>query len=304
MTDLLPLLDTTADQIVGDEDALTVMGGLCLGLNDIRIATPAEEWTTSVKASCLSHGLREMVHQDPYTLRAYEKPRGYAGDAVMLDYVYGGTPPEGTTEVGKRVFDGTTRLSNGLSVIERRDYIAALIDRTAREVDGPQILSVACGYLREAQVSEAIRLGGVGTLYALDQDAESLAVVEAEKPSAAIVTVNSSVKTLLRGKVGYSGLHLVYALGLYDYLTDPVARKLTTMLYGMLAPGGKLVVANYTPDSQGCGYMEAFMNWVLIYRDEAGLRACAADVPASEIVSQQTFRDRYGNIVFIEVIKA
>src|SRR5579872_2044960 len=37
---------------------------------------------------CQSHPLSQIVLEDPYSRRAYEKPRGYAGDAVMLDYIY------------------------------------------------------------------------------------------------------------------------------------------------------------------------------------------------------------------------
>jgi len=29
------------------------------------------------------------VHADPLTYRAFSKPRGYAGDAVMMDHIYG-----------------------------------------------------------------------------------------------------------------------------------------------------------------------------------------------------------------------
>jgi SAM-dependent methyltransferase len=182
----------------------------------------------------------------------------------MLDYVYGGLPPPETTSIGKQVFSGTTRASSGLSVIERRNYLAKLIDNTARETTRPRILSVACGHLREANYSEAIRSGAVATFYALDQDPESLAVVERDKPEEAnIITVNASVKDLLQGKASYSNLNLIYALGLYDYLNDPIAQKLTQTLFDMLAPDGKLVLANYAPDSQARGYMEAFMDWFL-----------------------------------------
>lgn len=304
MIGLNHLLEITAARLASADDALVVMGELCRGLNDIRLVTAAEEWAGCSKSRCLAHPLREIVHQDPYTLRAFEKPRGYAGDAVMLDFVYNGVPPEGTTVIGRRVFHGTTRLSNGLSVIKRRDYLADLIDRTARQIDSARILAVACGHLREAQVSEALRAGVVGTLYAFDQDADSLAKVEADKPSGAnIVPVQGSVMTLLRGKTGYSDLNLIYALGLYDYLRDAIARRLTSLLFGMLAPGGKLVLANYTPDSQGRGYMEAFMDWFLIYRDEESLEACTADIPAETIAERNTFRDLYGNIVYMEVVK-
>lgn len=305
MSDLPSLLDKTATRILGGDDNLKVIGELDHRLNDIRLRVSEAEWRNKVQAFCLSHPLRTLVHQDPFTLRAFEKPRGYAGDAIMLDYVYSGIPPPGTTAIGRQVFSLTTGVRNGQSVIERRDYAAGLIDRTARETARPRILSVACGHLREANRSKATRSGAVAAFYALDHDAESLAVVERDKPKDAnIVTAHASVRALIEGKLNYRDLNLIYSLGLYDYLNDSVAQKLTGALFEMLAPGGKLVLANYTPDSKGRGYMETFMDWFLIYRDEVALQACAAGVDSERISGTRLFRDRHRNVVYLEIVKA
>src|ERR1700739_1428470 len=37
---------------------------------------------------CQAHSLHKRMLEDPFTRRAFEKPRGYVGDAVMLDYIY------------------------------------------------------------------------------------------------------------------------------------------------------------------------------------------------------------------------
>lgn len=305
MSDLPSLLDDTATRLLSGDDGLNVIGELCLALDNIRLRVSYEEWRNKVRAFCLSHPLRKLVHQDPFTLRAFEKPRGYAGDAIMLDYVYRGLPPPGTTLIGRQVFFGTTRAPNSLSVIERRNYLGELIDNAAGETVRPRILSVACGHLREASYSKATRSGAVAAFYALDQDPRSLAVVELDKPREAnIITVNASVKALLQGEVGYSNLNLIYALGLYDYLTDSAAQKLTETLFDMLAPDGKLVLTNYAPDCQGRGYMEAFMDWVLIHRDEGDLQACASGISSARISGTRLFRDRYRNIAYLEIAKA
>ena len=69
---------------------------------------------------CAGHALHALVQQDPYTHRAATKPRGYAGDAVMMDFIYGGEAPAGTSPLGRRVFAATTRVSMGLSVLYGR----------------------------------------------------------------------------------------------------------------------------------------------------------------------------------------
>ena len=38
---------------------------------------------------CLNHPACGLMRQDPFTFRAFSKPRGYAGDAVTVDYIYG-----------------------------------------------------------------------------------------------------------------------------------------------------------------------------------------------------------------------
>ncbi len=61
------------------------MDHLLAKLRARRIASTAQEWRRFVEAECLTHPLRELIHADPFTLR--RKPRGYVGDAVMLDYI-------------------------------------------------------------------------------------------------------------------------------------------------------------------------------------------------------------------------
>src|SRR6185436_14902071 len=41
----------------------------------------------SYAATCRHHPICGLLHQDPFTYRAFSKPRGYAGDAVMMDYI-------------------------------------------------------------------------------------------------------------------------------------------------------------------------------------------------------------------------
>ena len=54
------------------------------------------------------------------------------------------------------------------------------------------------------------------------------------------------------------------------------------------------------PTAKDVGYMEAFMDWFLIYRTEAQLRDLTAGIPASELVDVQSSADPDNNIVLAQ----
>jgi hypothetical protein len=146
-----------------------------------------------------------------------------------------------------------------------------------------------------------LREGRVAELLAFDQDAESLAVVWREQGHRNVRPVCVRVRALLRGDYVAGGMQLIYSAGLYDYLPDASAEQLTRALFGMLAPGGRLVLCNFVPENHGRAYMEAFMDWFLIYRDEGGLEALADG--ASLTAARKTYRDPYGNIAYLDLSK-
>lgn len=199
VTQLERVLNDWQQRLVSGEGHFAVEE-LCRVLLSLRLQSSNDEWL-EIKSFCLAHPIRALLHQDPYTRRAYEKPRGYAGDAVMLDYVYEGTPPNGTSTLGYQVFSGTTGLSNGLSVIARRDLLSQQIDELASKKQRPRIMSFACGHLREAQCAQAVAAGAIGALYAIDQDQESLDVVKREQGLCGVTAIHGSVISLIRGKL-------------------------------------------------------------------------------------------------------
>ena len=275
------------------------------GLLRMRAAYPMEQWRQFSQYDCLHHPIREIAHADPMTRRAFLKPRGYPGDAGILDLIYHAVPlPADTTAIGALVNGFTTSHPACASVRGRRDMLARTIDETARRVRNPRILSVACGHLREAQLSRAVSDGAVAEFIALDQDRESLALVERELGPKGVTTLAESVRGLVTARVDLSGLDLAYAAGLFDYLGLPVAVSVTRAMLNMMKPGGRVLVANFAPNLIDIGYMETFMAWNLIYRDEQGMLEIAAGLPKDEVAATRVFREADGNIVYLEVTKA
>ena len=131
-------------------------------------------------------------------------------------------------------------------------------------------MSLACGHIRELADS-ALWKSSCGELVALDQDQESLAVVRGTYPDR-VVPVCRPIRDYLSGQLDLGSFDLIYAAGLLDYLHDGALQRLLSASIDRLNPGGRLLVANFTPQIRDSGYMEAIMDWFLVYRTADELR--------------------------------
>ena len=277
------------------------MRELFTGLLDLKRTMSPESWREFATETAINHPLRKIIHRDPRTSRSFEKPRGYAGDAVLLDYIYQIATPEDRASVGHAVYDYATGRAAACAVRHRRALLAHAIDRAADRAEaGAHVLSVACGHLREATLSTAMRRGWVERFVGLDADAESLAVVEREWEGR-IEPVQMSVARMLGRAKQLGSFDLTYSAGLYDYLEDGLAQRLTLCMFETLRPGGRLIISNFLPTVPDAGYMETYMGWELIYRNEAQVRQIADLLPADEVRETRVFSDPFGAIAYLEV---
>jgi hypothetical protein len=298
-------LDNVYERMVEgpDEVLWQNMHSLHLGLLTLRRRWSPDVWRRFCKETAKKHPLRPFLHQCPFTRRAWERPRGYAGDAVLIDYLYMDRASD-ELHAGREIYRYMHQQPSSLSVRERRELLARAIDETAERVpDGARILSVACGHLREAELSRAVAERRVGELIAFDQDALSLAEISHHNPHGVVKPLCGSVRALLSGKTKFQDMDFVYSAGLYDYLTDAVATRLTGLLFGMLRSGGRVLVANFARYPPETGYMEAFMDWWLIYREEDDMRALLGEVPMEELAWVRLYRDRQDNVIYLELTR-
>ena len=70
------------------EDVAETVDALVWELYSIRQRSSPEVWKDFATITCRQHSIMPLLHQDPFTWRAFSKPRGYAGDAQMLDFIY------------------------------------------------------------------------------------------------------------------------------------------------------------------------------------------------------------------------
>lgn len=280
------------------------MSHLNSSLRQARDDSTADDWNRFCLEECPQHPIHDLLQQDPFTNHSFRRPRGYAGDADLMDIIYGKTPlPDDSTRLGRTIYDFCMNAPMLQSVRARRVALAATLDAIAEKRTAARVLSIACGHLREAEFSHAIQNGDIEILTAFDQDERSLDEVRRSCGHLKVETVAGSVRDLLNGSVAFENYDFIYSAGLYDYLLAPTARRLTAKLFEFLRPGGTLLLANFLPALRDAGYMEAFMRWPLVYRSAEEMDELAAALPQSELVRRECFYDPPGCVVFLELMK-
>jgi SAM-dependent methyltransferase len=118
-----------------------------------------------------------------------------------------------------------------------------------------------------------------------------------------IQSLNKSVRTMLRTPRladAWGRFHFVYSVGLFDYLTPPVAKAVARKLYELLLPGGQLVIGNYHVNNPTKWYLEYWMDWVLYYRSENDLMELLGDDISADL---SVFSEESGSQMFLHVKK-
>lgn len=308
-TDPLAQAIERLDQVTHTHDLVglrRLIQPLSQNLHEVRLKNTKEEWRRTIPL-LRSHQAFERLLRDPYTNRAFHKPRGYAGDAVMLDYIYRPAfcdlPELVSDPDGVAIFSYTTMCPAARAVQNRRALLARLVDNfpAQRPI---RVASLACGHLREAELMNSLSDRSLERLFAIDQDPESIQVCVSSFAGTPVVPILGSVVDLLRGQMEeVRDLDIFYAAGLLDYLSDRLSARLLSEMFSRLTHNGTLLVANFTPATVDIGYMEAFMDWWLTYRDEDDLVRLAAGLPANEIKAVRTFREAEQNIAFLEITR-
>ena len=299
-------LDRIHQALTSATDTVSVaaaMDQLIWTLHRVRQSMEAATWESFIER-CRNHSLLPIVHEDPFTRRAFEKPRGYAGDAVMLDYIYSleeRIAPPPMSALGQRIFQYTSQAPSSRGVRARRAEVARQLDTLAERKRRARVLAIASGHLREADLCASIRRRSFGEFIALDTDAESVEFVNDQFGRFGTRSVKADAISLIRGRLDLGEFDLIYSTGLYDYLPARTAQRLTTRLFSMLTRGGRLLLANFVPGIRDDGYMEAYMDWRLIYRDRQDMLRLTQRIEESDLQQVRLFTEDDLNIVFLQL---
>ncbi len=224
--------------------------------------------------------LSEFTNDSSFFNRAFNKPLGYAGDYLMMELLYHGLRA-GESLWHQIINSCLTSIPLGEAVRNRAWYLSEKIGKVLESRRYPDIMSLACGPCEEVAI--ILEKGCPAANYCLvDQDPQALQYaknkltrIQFKTHSPASLEFRAdSVKAILKTPdiaAQYPKMDLVYTAGLYDYLNEAVATKLTRVLWSFLKPGGQLIVGNFTRGDFSY-FIEYGANWFLTYRNREDLR--------------------------------
>jgi extracellular factor (EF) 3-hydroxypalmitic acid methyl ester biosynthesis protein len=227
--------------------------------------------------------LWNMIMCSSFMRRTNLKPRGYAGDYIMMKMLYLNSY-EGDSTFSRLMHKHPVEHPAAQAVRNRRKLITQTFRKAQAEhasnYKRMRILSVACGPAWELQdilVSPDECEKYHFTLLdqdqsALDEAAVLIANLERELKTKIHVTyLNESVRTMLKSATlveKWGRFDFIYSMGLFDYLTPPVATGILGKLFQLLENGGDLLIGNFHDSNPSRCYMEYWLDWVLYYRNE------------------------------------
>lgn len=262
--------------------------------------------------------IHPLVLRAPFVYRTFTKPLGYAGDYEMVNQILG-DPRDGPSTYFELV--NYMFLQAGVAQAHRNrvdilhDRLQQLSSRSADITRPLRVLNVGCGPAAELQ-----------RLFAGMNDHDSMDVVLVDFSEETLQYASQRIKEAAqqsgraepRLELRHESVHqllkrsardeavspeeqfdYIYCAGLFDYLADKACARLISYFDSRLRSGGTLLVTNVHSFNPERYWMEHFMEWYLIYRDEEGIRRL---FPAS-LPNVHTYTDATNINLFAEAVK-
>lgn len=261
--------------------------------------------------------IRDVSLTSKFLARTNSRPRGYAGDSVLMRWIYE-NEYRGPTIFARLMHKHPVLTAAAQAVRNRRELIAKTLHEArkngAENSSSPlRFMSVACGPAWELRdVFSTPADVGAFSVALLDQDTHALAeardgvreIAERLGEEPEVTYVRGSVRTMLRDPdlaKRWGHFDLVYSMGLFDYLTRPVAEAVLRKLYSLLNPGGRLIIGNFHVGNPTRTYMEYWMDWVLLHRTSQQMLDLASVLPD---VNPSISFEPTGSQMFLEVTRS
>lgn len=208
--------------------------------------------------------------------RSYSKPRGYAGDFLTIEVLYK-NQPKGSGRIGGLVDRCYLQEPGAKAVRNRRNLLVDEITKTlaAKNGDSAEITTLACGPAAEVfDVYENMDDKSKLKVNLVDFDLQALAFVSQKSERLRLqkqmrfLNENIIYLAIGREKLKVKDQDLVYSIGLIDYFSDKLVKKMLDFIYDILAPGGRVILGNFHPKNSSRALMDHVLDWRLIHRSE------------------------------------
>jgi hypothetical protein len=231
---------------------------------------------------------RQVHALSPFTRRLQEWPRGYPGDFETIEWL---CTAENRGETPLAQVLEQCALASPIAQQHRNKVAfqtAAILEAMGRH-DECRVLSLACGSNPDLR-SIAGQVTGGARFVLCDGDPDALIFSSARLTEIGdrCRFVHGFVPRVLRSVRESGPYHLIFAGGLFDYLSDRlVARTLAIALDALLAPGGRIVFTNIAAGNPFRLWLEYLADWRLIERSEEDIQRLCRDAGASGRVVMQ-----------------
>lgn len=221
--------------------------------------------------------------------RSYFKPKGYAGDFLMIEMLYHNLP-DGDGHLGRMVDSWCLDTATARAVRGRRKLLKQMLhkfcDLRKENADAIRILNLGCGsnrelfdFLKECDYTEKIEA------VCVDTDKDALAFTNQKvnrfyhRASIKLLDDNVARWSVGRSRYKYHQQDIIYSSGLTDYFGARTFRALATRCYDHLKPGGVLMIGNFGPANPHKTFMDSIIRWRLIHRSEDELKGLFEGTP-------------------------
>ncbi|OGI09149.1 MAG: hypothetical protein A2Y40_03950 [Candidatus Margulisbacteria bacterium GWF2_35_9] len=215
--------------------------------------------------------LNDYWKQGKVTKRVIEKPNGYDGDYLTMELMYA-DKYEGTTKLGKMLHKYVVNDRSSISVRMRREYFVNKIKGLVDKKNNVTIMSVASGPATE--IYELIRREIYPKkIILIDMDKNALKFATSRiKPIlpkfVELIPLNINIYSFVRFRNKFTSIKdidYIYSAGLFDYLSDIMVRRLTSVLAKSLNNGGEIEVGCFSEFPIGF-FADIAADWNLITR--------------------------------------
>lgn len=260
--------------------------------------------------------IHPLILRAPFVHRTFSKPLGYAGDYEMVNQIVG-DPRQGPSSYFQLVNfmflqAGVAQAHrNRIDILyDRLEQLAAQAVQAGRPM---RVLNIGCGPAQEIQrliqkCPDFDQLEFVLVDFSEETLAYTRQQLEGRQQGSGktlhLTLQHESVNQLLKRAASTQTLaeedkfDYVYCAGLFDYLTDKVCNRLIKYLINQSRAGGKVLVTNVHSSNQERRWMEHFLEWYLIYRNEQDMQR----ILPPGLRNIEVFTDVTGVNVFVEAV--